>query len=97
MGKPAKGQFQKTQNKMVGSVFVHSGRGGKLLRRLDGSADGERFGWSIAMAQDANLPNMEVAETTVTPYLGPFDFLLDILSIRWAKVEGTWGYPPRAQ
>jgi hypothetical protein len=46
-------------------------------------------------ASDANLPNMEVMNTTVFPYLGPFDWLLDIISLRWAKVEGTWGYAPR--
>ena len=46
-------------------------------------------------ASDANLPNMEVMNTTVFPYLGPFDWILDIISLRWAKVEGTWGYAPR--
>jgi hypothetical protein len=45
-------------------------------------------------ASDANLPNMQVEETLVTPYLGPFDWILEIISIRWAKVAGTWGYPP---
>jgi hypothetical protein len=45
-------------------------------------------------ASDANLPNMQVHETTVFPYLGPIDWLLDIISVRWAEVEGTWGYPP---
>jgi hypothetical protein len=43
-------------------------------------------------ASDANLANMEVTETVVVPYLGPFDWILDIISVRWAKVEGTWGY-----
>ncbi len=43
-------------------------------------------------ASDANLANMEVTETVVFPYLGPFDWILDIISVRWAKVEGTWGY-----
>jgi hypothetical protein len=46
-------------------------------------------------ASDANLPNMEVLNTTVFPYLGPFDWILDIISFRWAKIEGTWGYAPR--
>lgn len=45
-------------------------------------------------ASDANLANMEVTETVTFPYLGPFDWILDILSFRWSKVEGTWGYAP---
>jgi len=43
-------------------------------------------------ASDANLANMVVQETTVFPYLGPFDFLLDIIGIRYARVTGTWGF-----
>ncbi len=46
-------------------------------------------------ASDANLANMEVTETVTFPYLGPLDWLLDILSLRWSKIEGTWGYEPR--
>ena len=43
-------------------------------------------------ASDANLANMVVQETTVFPYLGPFDFLFDIIGIRFARVTGTWGF-----
>ena len=43
-------------------------------------------------ASDANLPNMEVSEAVVTPYLGWFDWLLDIVGIRRARIEGTWGF-----
>lgn len=46
-------------------------------------------------ASDANLANMTVTDTVVFPYFGPFDWLLDIISIRWAKVSGTWGYPEK--
>ncbi|MBL8861409.1 MAG: hypothetical protein JNK02_05295 [Planctomycetes bacterium] len=47
-------------------------------------------------ASDANLPNMEVTGTLTTPYLGPLDWILDIISFRYSRVEGTWGYaPPR--
>ncbi len=46
-------------------------------------------------ASDANLANMEVLETVTFPYFGPFDWILDIISFRWSKVEGTWGYAPR--
>lgn len=45
-------------------------------------------------ASDANLANMEVTSTVIFPYLGPFDWILDIISVRWAKIEGTWGYAP---
>ena len=43
-------------------------------------------------ASDANLANMEVHKSLVIPYLGPFDWLLDILGIRYARISGTWGY-----
>jgi len=43
-------------------------------------------------AADANLANMEVRESFVVPYLGPVDFLLDIVGIRYAHVSGTWGF-----
>jgi len=43
-------------------------------------------------ASDANLPNMEVSEAVVTPHLGWFDWLFDIIGIRRARIEGTWGF-----
>lgn len=43
-------------------------------------------------ASDANLPNMEVTRATVFPSLGWFDWILDIASIRYARVSGTWGF-----
>lgn len=43
-------------------------------------------------ASDAGLVNMQVEHATVTPYLGWFDWILDILSVRFASVSGTWGY-----
>ena len=46
-------------------------------------------------ASDANLPNMVVTETTVFPYLGPFDWLLDIIGLRYARVRGTFGIADR--
>lgn len=45
-------------------------------------------------ASDANLANMEVTNTVTFPYLGPLDWILDIISFRWSKIEGTWGYEP---
>ncbi len=44
-------------------------------------------------ASDANLANTVVEEVTVVPYLGRwFDWLLDIVGIRYARVSGTWGF-----
>lgn len=48
-------------------------------------------------ASDANLPNMVVTETTVFPFLWSFDWLLDIVGVRWASVKGTWGIAPAPQ
>ena len=47
-------------------------------------------------AADIGQPNILVERETVFPYLGRLDWLLDIISIRWAKVTGTWGDPPNA-
>jgi len=43
---------------------------------------------------DARQPNLVVEEVTVIPYLGSLDWILDIVSVRWAKISGTWGFPP---
>jgi len=45
-------------------------------------------------AADIGQPNLLVERETVFPYLGRLDWLLDIFSIRFARVRGTWGYPP---
>ena len=45
-------------------------------------------------AADIGQPNILVEKETVFPYLGRLDWILDILCIRFAKVTGTWGYPP---
>ena len=47
-----------------------------------------------ANASDSALPNLIVERETVLPYLGPLDFLLDILGIRYARVTGSFGYRP---
>lgn len=44
-------------------------------------------------AADANLPHLVVEEVTVTPDLGPLDFLMEFFSFRYARVRGTWGFP----
>lgn len=42
-------------------------------------------------ASDAQLPNLVVTEERVFPYFWRLDFLLDLISIRWAAVRGTYG------
>lgn len=43
-------------------------------------------------ASDANMPNLAIDEVKVIPDLGPVDWLLDVLSIRYARIRGTWGF-----
>lgn len=43
-------------------------------------------------ASDSELSNLEIQDAVVFPYLGPLDFLLDIIGVRWARVRGTWGF-----
>jgi len=45
-------------------------------------------------ASDARQPNTEITDASVWPYLGWFDWLLDIVGVRFATVSGTWGFPP---
>ena len=43
-------------------------------------------------ASDARLTNAKVTHTRITPYLGWFDWVLDIIGIRFARLRGTWGF-----
>lgn len=43
-------------------------------------------------AADARLTNMRVTQSSVTPDLGWWDWLFDIIGLRWATIEGTWGF-----
>jgi hypothetical protein len=45
-------------------------------------------------ASDSRLTNLRIENNRTLPYLGWFDWLLDILSIRYTKITGTWGFPP---
>lgn len=47
-------------------------------------------------AVDARLTNMQVTHSNVTPDLGWWDWLLDIIGVRWATIEGTWGFTGEA-
>lgn len=44
-------------------------------------------------AADSGQPNLLIEKEFVFPYLGRFDWILDILMIRYARVTGTWGTP----
>lgn len=43
-------------------------------------------------ASDTGLTNMQVEHATVRPYWGWFDWIFDIIGVRFASVSGTWGY-----
>ncbi|MFT4539965.1 MAG: hypothetical protein ACI841_001737 [Planctomycetota bacterium] len=43
-------------------------------------------------ASDAGLPNMVIENVTIFPHLGPFDWILDLVSIRYARISGHWGF-----
>jgi len=45
-------------------------------------------------ASDARQPNTQITDATVYPYLGWFDWLLDVIGVRYATVSGTWGFAP---
>jgi hypothetical protein len=44
-------------------------------------------------ASDSKLANLQITDIFLVPYLGPFDWLLDIFSIRYCRIDGTWGFP----
>ena len=46
---------------------------------------------------DARQPNMQIQEELITPYLGWFDWFLDIFSVRFASISGTWGFSPDSE
>lgn len=47
-------------------------------------------------ASDSRQPNMQVEDEWVFPYLGPLDWLLDVIGIRYAQVSGSWGFDPES-
>jgi hypothetical protein len=40
---------------------------------------------------DQGLPNVVIEEISVTDW-GWFDWVLDIIGVRTARIAGTWGY-----
>lgn len=47
-------------------------------------------------ASDARLTNVTITEDSTVPNLGWFDWIFDIIGMRWSTVKGTWGFPPAA-
>ena len=45
-------------------------------------------------ASDSRQPNMIIESEWVFPNLGPVDWLLDFVGLRYARVTGTWGFVP---
>lgn len=43
-------------------------------------------------ASDAGLHNLVVTSAEVWPYWGPLDFLIEMFGVRYAVIEGSWGY-----
>jgi len=43
-------------------------------------------------ASDSNMANMQVEKVLVVPDFGGFNWILDFFSIRYARIEGTWGF-----
>ena len=43
-------------------------------------------------AADSGLSELVIENEAVFPYLWRLDWLLDIISIRRARIEGTWGF-----
>src|SRR5262249_38641197 len=46
-------------------------------------------------ASDTNLPTTIVSDTAVFPSLGSFDWIVDVVGMRDARVRGTWGATPK--
>ncbi len=78
-----------TRDTMSSGTFEATGTGVTLF-----GVDIPRSGLNQARenASDAGMHNLVVTEIVVWPYWGPFDFLLEILSVRTATIKGTWGF-----
>lgn len=48
-------------------------------------------------ASDAGQPNTVIERELIFPHFGWFDWLLDIISVRYARCQGTWGFPPERE
>lgn len=48
---------------------------------------------AMGNAADSARPNLLIESDVVVPYLGWFDWVFDIIGVRYARVTGTWGTP----
>lgn len=80
-----------------------------IERRTETSGTFESTGWAVTIfsidipksskdiarenASDSRLTNLRIDVNRTTPYLGWFDWLLDIVGVRYTKISGTWGFP----
>jgi hypothetical protein len=58
------------------------------------SADIPKSALQIARenASDSNMANLQVEQVLIVPDFGGFNWILDLFSIRYARIEGTWGF-----
>lgn len=77
-------------------------------RETQTSGDFRSTGWSIEILgweiprdamlsardniADARLDHVVVEETSYRPHFGYLDWILHIFSVRFASIEGTWGF-----
>ncbi|MCZ6596889.1 MAG: hypothetical protein O7B99_04550 [Planctomycetota bacterium] len=95
---------------LLGLLGLASCASVKFERRSETSGTFTSSGWSFTVlshdipkdalniarenASDARQPNMVVEETLVIPDFGWLNWMLDIISIRYARISGTWGFEP---
>ena len=48
---------------------------------------------AMGNAADSARPNLLIESDVIVPYLGWFDWIFDIIGVRYARVTGTWGTP----
>jgi hypothetical protein len=64
-----------------------------VLTILSKDMPGPALGVARERAADSGRESLVIEHETVIPYLGPLDWLLDIVGVRYARVSGTWGRP----
>lgn len=90
------------------AVLAASCASTKFTRQTQTSGTFEATAWAVTIfsidipkgaltaarenVNNAGLANAVVTETSVLPHLGWFDWILDILSVRVARLRGTWGF-----
>lgn len=80
-------EFDRTTE--TSGTFVSTGKAFTIF-----SIDLPRSAMQIARenASDAGMAHMVVEESTVSPDWGWWNWVLDIISVRTARISGTWGF-----